>query len=158
MSHYRLRDLREKWNGGAGGVIYLPPPAAAESRPKINRTKKAYDAGYAARQAGSPQQACPHNAIAAHKRYAAWRMGWSQADREASAVEVRRPEHPVGYVPGVWKDMTTPFAAAILAYSPAGKRKTSRQKVADWCRNFRSKSGWKASDGRRPTGGALIIS
>jgi ribosome modulation factor len=157
MAHYRLRDLRDKWAGNTDSVIYLAPPKPVE--PKINRTKKAYDMGYAARTAGKAQHTCPHNAISGHRRYAAWRMGWAQADRElSSCIDVFRPEHPPGYVAGVWKNTTTPFGSAILAYSAAGKRKTSRQKVADWCRSFKSKSGWKASDGRRSTGGAMILS
>jgi len=158
MTHYRLRDLRDKWAGNTESVIYLAGPASPieTPKPKRNATKTAYDRGYAARLAGKPQSQCPYMAIAA-KRYAAWRMGWTQADRE-SHTEVARPLHPPGYVAGVWKDMTTPFGSALLAYSCAGKRRTSRQRVADWCRGFKSKSGWKATDGRRSTGGAMIIS
>ena len=159
MTHYRLRDLREKWAGNTDSVIYLAAPKPLEpAAPKINRTKSAYDAGYAARRAGRPQSGCPYNAISGRKRYAAWRMGWTQADCEASPLAPRVHEHAPGYVPGVWKNTTTPFGSAILSYKFGQHRKTSRQKVADWCRNFRSKSGWKATDGRRSTGGALIIS
>jgi ribosome modulation factor len=143
MTHYRLRDLRDKWAGKTDSVIYLAPPKPDEPiAPKVNRTKKAYDLGYAARLAGRPQHTCPHNAVSAHKRHAAWRMGWSQADRESqSAVAVHQREHPVGYVPGVWKDLTTLFGSALLAYK--FQRKSPRQKVADWATHFRSRSGWK---------------
>jgi ribosome modulation factor len=151
MAHFALRDMRRNWSGES--VIYLPPPAALKP-PKTNRVKLAYDAGAAARFAGRPQATCPHNSVSARKRAAAWRMGWSQADREASPL-TPRSAHPVGYVPGVWKDLTTPFGAALLTHK--FQRRTPRQRVADWCRSFRSKSGWKASDGRPSTGGAVMV-
>jgi ribosome modulation factor len=154
MTHFALRDLRRNWSGES--VIYLPPPiAAAAKAPKPNRVKLAYDAGYAARLVGRAQAACPHNSLSARKRFAAWRMGWSQADRESVPLAPRASAHPIGYVPGVWKDLTTPFGSALLTYK--FQRRTRRQRVADWCRSFRSKSGWKATDGRASTGGAVMV-
>lgn len=157
--YHKLSDMRAKWAGQpAASVIYLTGPGEAPkpAEPQINPTMRAYKKGCAARLAGKPQGACPYTS---RTKYAAWRMGWTQTDRECAADTRRNMATRVdpAHVPGVWKNATTPYGSALLAHKVHARR-SPRQKVADWCRSFKSKSGWKASDGRRSVGGAVMIS